>query len=200
MDNERRPIRIVAISGTVRPGSYTMMALRLACAEMDEHPSCQSELIDPIGLDLPFPGGGSSDDAEELRRVVSEASGVVLSTPEYHGTFSSTIKLVIENLGFPSVLAGKPVALLGVAAGQIGAIKSLESLRGVCSHVGAIVLPGPVSVAHVRQAFDESGRCVDEGVEKRVRSVGISVVDYVQQNICPRRALEEMVRATADVS
>lgn len=40
------------------------------------------------------------------------------------------IKLVIENLGFPSPLAAKPVALLGVAAGQIGAIKSLESLQG----------------------------------------------------------------------
>ena len=36
------------------------------------------------------------------------------------------MKLVIENLGFPSVLAGKPVALLGMAAGAIGAIKSLE--------------------------------------------------------------------------
>ena len=59
-------------------------------------------------------------------------------------------KLVIENLGFPSVLAGKPVALVGVAAGRIGAIKSLEQLRGVCSHVGALVLPGAVSVAGVR--------------------------------------------------
>ena len=48
---------------------------------------------------------------------------------------------MIENMGFPSVLAGKPVSLLGVAAGRIGAIKSLESLRGVCSHIGAIVLP-----------------------------------------------------------
>ena len=65
-------------------------------------------------------------------------------------------KLIIENLGFPSVLATKPVALLGVAAGQIGAIKSLEQLRSVLSHVGAIVLPGPVSVAGVQGVFDES--------------------------------------------
>jgi chromate reductase len=200
MNIERPPIRIVAICGTVRPGSYTKMALRLACEEIDELPSCQSQLIDPIGLDLPFPGGGPSDDGAELRRLVSDASGVILATPEYHGTFSSTIKLVIENLGFPSVLAGKPVALLGVAAGQIGAIKSLESLRGVCSHVGAIVLPGPISVAHVREAFDDSGRCVDERVEKSVRSVGTAVIDYVQQNVCPRRALEEMVRDTANAS
>ena len=107
------------------------------------------------------------------------------------------IKLVIENLGFPSVLAGKPVALLGVAAGQIGAIKSLESLRGICSHVGAIVLPGAVSVAGVQRVFDEEGNCLNEGVEKMIRSVGINLIHYIQDNICPRIALESMARSGA---
>jgi len=80
------------------------------------------------------------------------------------------IKLVIESLGFPSALAGKPNALLGVAAGQIGAVKSLEALRSVCSHVGAIVLPGPVSVANVRAVFDDDGSIRDEKIEARIRS------------------------------
>jgi FMN reductase len=48
------------------------------------------------------------------------------------------MKLAIDNLGFPSMLSGKPISLLGVAAGVIGAIKSLEELRGICSHVGAV--------------------------------------------------------------
>ncbi|MFQ5802331.1 MAG: hypothetical protein ACE5JQ_05465 [Candidatus Methylomirabilales bacterium] len=42
------------------------------------------------------------------------------------------IKLVIKNMGFPSVLVGNPVALLRVAAGAIGVIKALEHLRSVC--------------------------------------------------------------------
>jgi NAD(P)H-dependent FMN reductase len=33
------------------------------------------------------------------------AAAIVLATPEYHGSFSSVLKLVIENLGFPSALA-----------------------------------------------------------------------------------------------
>ena len=44
------------------------------------------------------------------------SKALVLSTPEYHVSFSSVIKLVLENLGFPSVLSGKPIVLLGVAA------------------------------------------------------------------------------------
>ena len=94
----------------------------------------------------------------------------------------------------PSVLSGKPVALLGVAAGAIGAIKALEHLRSVCSHIGTIVLPGPVSIAAVHTVFDDDGNCTDEKVEKRIRGVATNLTDYIKENICPRIALEEMVR------
>ena len=87
--------------------------------------------------------------------------------------------------------------MLGVAAGQIGAIKSLEQLRGVCSHVGALVLPGPVSVAGVQGAFDEQGNCTDPAVEKRIRGLATSLVQYVEDHVCPKFALEHMVRATS---
>ena len=87
-------------------------------------------------------------------------------------------KLLIENMGFPSALRGKAVGLIGVAAGRIGAIKSLESLKGcgkyICivvplvldmcivpktisavSHVGGILVPNAtVSIAGVQGAFD----------------------------------------------
>jgi len=129
-----------------------------------------------------------------LQAKVTAATGVILSTPEYHGSYSSVIKQLIEHLGFPSMLSGKPVALLGVAAGAIDAIKSLEHLRSVCSHVGAIVLPGPVSVAGVHNAFDDQGACTDERVEKRHRGLAHNLTDYIHQNICPRVALEQMVR------
>jgi FMN reductase len=118
----------------------------------------------------------------------------VLATPEYHGSFSSVTKLVIENLGFPSVLAGKPVALLGVAAGAIGAIKSLEQLRSVCAHVGAIALPLPVSVANVQKAFDADGRCLDPAVEKRVRGAATHLLDYLRRHVCPAITLERVLR------
>ncbi len=126
------PASLVAVIGTVRPGNYTGRALNLVAAEIRQRDDATVEVIDPATMSLPFPGREDRDGGgQRLREAVSQATGVVLSTPEYHGGYSSVIKLVIENLGFPSVLAGKPVALLGVAAGQIGAIKSLEALRGI---------------------------------------------------------------------
>jgi len=190
-----KPIRIAAICGTVRPGNYTSHALALAVDQVNRSDKASAALFNPGELRLGFPGEKvEHSDASKLQDMVDAATGVILATPEYHGSFSAYLKLVIENLGFPSRLAGKPVALLGVAAGQIGAIKSLEQLRSVCSHVGAIVLPGPVSVAGVQRVFNEQGVCLDEKVEARVRGVGDSLIHYVQQNICPRMALEHMVR------
>ncbi len=192
----KKPIRIVTLLGTVRPKNYTAMALDLVIDQCRQHPRVTVDAVDPAKLTLAFPGGAAgNEDAKMLTDTVANATGVILATPEYHGTFSAVMKLLIENLGFPSVLAGKPVALLGVAAGSIGAIKSLEQLRGVCSHVGAMVLPGPVSVSNVRRVFDEDGNCSDEAVEKRVRGVATTLIDYIEGAVCPRVALEEMVRA-----
>jgi chromate reductase len=194
--NEECVIRIAAVRGSVRPGNFTSQALDLVVEQMSSQAGVGVDLIDPSDLDLALPGRqGSAEDEDQLQQVVSQATGIVLSTPEYHGSYSSAIKLVIENLGFPSALAGKPVALLGVAGGQIGAVKALEHLRSVCSHVGAIVLPGPVSVANVQDQFDDDGQCLDEELESRIRGLGNQLVDYIRDSICPRAALEAYVRA-----
>ena len=173
--------RIVTILGTRRPGNYTGKALALVRDELQRNAGVVESLIDPAQLDLAFPGEPSpSNDAERIQSLVREAHGIVLASPEYHGSVAACAKLVIENLGFPSVLAGKPVALLGVAAGRIGAIKSLEQMRTIASHVGALVLPRAVSIAQVQQMFDEDGNCLDAGTEKAVRSVATSLVEYLE--------------------
>ena len=194
--SEECAIRIAAVGGSVRPGNFTSKALDLVVDEMSSQDEVGVDVIDPSKLDIALPGRqGSAEDEDRLQQVVSEATGVVISTPEYHGSYSSAINLVIENLGFPSALAGKPVALLGVAGGQIGAVKALEHLRSVCSHVGAIVLPGPVSVANVQDRFDDAGKCLDEQLEARIRGLVTQLVDYIRDSICPRAALEAYVRA-----
>ena len=191
-------LKIVIVLGSVRPGNYTAKAAALVADELGKDPDVAVDIIDPSVLELPLPGvDPESAVAREIQEKVTAASGVVLATPEYHGSFSSVMKLVIENLGFPSVLSGKPVALLGVAAGSIGAIKSLEQLRGVCAHVGAIALPLPVSVANVQKAFAADGTCQDPAVEKLVRRVGTGLLDYIRNNVCPRVQLEQLLREGA---
>ena len=198
MTNDSVRISIAIVKGSVRPNNYTSKATALVVDELERQPDVEVQVIDPGVLNLALPGMTSEDSREqELQATIRNAGGVILATPEYHGSFSSVMKLVIENLGFPSVLSGKPVALLGVAAGRIGAIKSLEHLRSVVSHIGGIVLPGPVSVAGVQGYFDEAGQITDPATDKAIRSVATNLLTYVRARVCEVRCLEEMVRGKA---
>jgi NAD(P)H-dependent FMN reductase len=167
--------------------------LRLAVGELEAR-GATVDVVDPRDVTLPLPGTDGDRTTLRMRETLRTADGVIFSTAEYHGTFTAVTKLIIENLGFPSALKGKPVVLLGVASGRIGAVKSLEHLRGVLAHVGAIVLPGPTSVANVDRAFDDDWNCVDSAMEKQVRGLGTNLLDYLHRHVCPAVTLEESVR------
>ena len=190
----QRPIRIVVVAGSIRPGNFTSKALALVADEIARSDDTTVDVVCLSDVQLLMPGLAPSDEVRVLQERFAAATGVVLGTPEYHGSYSSVMKLLIENLGFPSVLSGKPIGLLGVAAGQIGAIKALEHLRSVCSHIGAIVLPRPVSIASVQQLFDDNGNCLDKSTEKHVRSLATTLLDYIRGSICPRVVLEDAIR------
>ena len=190
-------MQIVTISGTSRPDNYTSKALDVVNAELRKN-NIEPVVFDARDLSLSFPGQTPSEDSRKLIESVTDAAGVVLATPEYHGTFSAVTKLIIENLGFPSALAGKPIALLGVAAGRIGAIKSLEQLKNVCSHVGALVVPGPVSIAGVQKAFDKDGHCLDEGTANALKGVAHALMHFLKDFVCPKYTLEAMIRGDGE--
>ena len=199
MEDSNRQLRIAVLLGSVRPGNYTAMASALVVDELRKQPHIAVDIVDPGALDLPFPGMAPTAGTARLQEVVRSATGIILVTPEYHGSFSSVMKLIIENLGFPSALKGKPVALLGVAAGAIGAIKSLEHLRGVVSHVGGLVLPLPISVANVQKVFDRDGQVLDPAAEKLVRQTATNLVGYIQKHLCPAVTLERLLRERAEL-
>jgi chromate reductase len=184
---------IVTIAGSSRPSSLTSQALAVVNDELSRS-DFSVVSFDAAHLDLAFPGRPATADSQRLRDAVNEAGGLVLATPEYHGGMSAMIKLCIENLGFPSKMARKPVALLGVASGRIGAIKSLEQLRGVCGHTGALVVPGAVSIANVTKAFDADGRCTDPATETALRGLASSLVNFMHDYVCPKFVLEAAVR------
>src|SRR4030095_11968888 len=98
---------------------------RCWCIVVDRlhHSRVAPVVFDARTLSLAFPGHPDPGDGERLRTAIAAAPGGILATPEYHGSFCAMHKLHNADLGFPSVLSGKPVGLVGVAAGRIGAIK-----------------------------------------------------------------------------
>ena len=91
-DQSPGEIRIALVQGSIRPGNYTAKALALVADELSTNASFQVDIIDPTGVALPMPGSGTdSPEAERFAETIRNAVGVVLATPEYHGSYSSVI-------------------------------------------------------------------------------------------------------------
>jgi FMN reductase len=175
-------MKILGICGSASADSYTLKALKVSLQRAAAL-SHETELISISDLRLPLPDApdsGSKEDAQRILDAVKEASGVILATPEYHGSYSSGIKLIIDNLGYPSALKDKPISLLGTAAGKIGAIKALEHLSSVCSHVGAFVTPGYVSIPNVRKEFSPTGEVLLPATQKLLEQVTDNLLQFMK--------------------
>ena len=136
-------MRILALCGSLRSGSFNAAALRSA-AEFCARRAWQFDLA--AGLDtLPF----FNQDLEEnalpeapgrLRASVGAADGLLIATPEYaHGT-SGLLKNALEWLVGGGEIARKPVALMSASPAVTGGNRAQAWLRETLTVMGADVL------------------------------------------------------------
>ena len=178
-DPEPDPIvRITGISGSRRTGSYTRMAVEAALRGAAElHAATQ--LIDLAEFELAFAGGASHKgrDYERLSQAVKDADGIILGTPEYHGSFSGVLKNALDLMGFDE-FEGKMLGLVGVSGGAMGAFEGINSLRNVGRALHAWVVPEQAAIPEAWKAFDASGAVKDSKLEARLKEVGRQVARF----------------------
>ncbi|WP_071824553.1 NADPH-dependent FMN reductase, partial [Microcystis aeruginosa] len=123
-------IKIVGINGSLRPGSYSAMALEVAISRVGAL-GVETEIIDLRKLSLPFCNGGDdySDypDVAKMQQTVKSAAGLILATPEYHGSVSGVMKNALDLMSFEE-LSGKVAGLISVLGGQSNS-NALNDLR-----------------------------------------------------------------------
>ncbi|MCB9219832.1 MAG: NAD(P)H-dependent oxidoreductase [Ignavibacteriales bacterium] len=172
--------QIAVVNGSVQENNYLGFALKILISELKKHKDYSIVEVNLKDFNLPFPGEKiENDDSPKLRKILKTSDAYVLGTPEYNGTFTAKLKLMIENSGYPSLLKDKPISLIGIASGVLGAVKSLEHLRSVCSHIGGFALPRAVSVSHVEDRFSEDGKSLDTMVEKEIRNLAKNLINFL---------------------
>jgi NAD(P)H-dependent FMN reductase len=171
-------ITVVAISGSLRAGSYTNVALQLAL-EGAREVGAQARLLDLNDYQLTFDDVYSkpSPGTLRMRREVRQAHGILLGTPEYHSSYSGVLKHALDLMGFDE-FEGKLVGLVGVAGGKMGAINALNSLRTVGRSLHAWVVPEQVSIAEVKTHFAEDGMLNDAHLESMLKDLGRQVARF----------------------
>ena len=190
--DETPHIRVAGIAGSLRPGSYTRMAVEIALRGAQEA-GATTTFIDLRDFDLNFVETKMPDDqvsapVRRLRAEVKQADGVILGTPEYHGSFSGVIKNALDHMGFDE-FEGKMVGLVGVSGGVMGAFSAITSLREVGRALHAWVVPEQAVIPEAWKAFTPDGKLKDPALEKRLLRVGKEVVRFATLHRC-EKALE----------
>ncbi|WP_232703424.1 NADPH-dependent FMN reductase [Halobacterium wangiae] len=162
------PPLVVGISGSRRAGSYTRQAIEHALA-VAERAGAETDHVDLGDVDLPLyhPDRSVEDsgDAADLLARVRRADAVIVGSPNYHGSYSSTFRNFHDYCGFDEY-EDTVVGLLVVAGG--GTIASpLDHMRVTMRGVHAEVVPDQVGILNASSKF-EDGVLVDEAIADRI--------------------------------
>jgi chromate reductase len=166
-------MRILAVSGSLREGSFNTSLLRAALEAAPE--SVELELWEGLG-ELPLYDDDLEADApvsvRRLREDWAAADAILFSTPEYNGSIPGGLKNAIDWASRPrleAVLRNKPVAVLGASTGQFGALWAQQDLKRTLGIAGARVVGTEIPVARAHERFDAEGRLLDGEVFEQLR-------------------------------
>ena len=167
---------ILAISGSLREGSYNTSLVR-AAIELAP-PGVRVEVYDgleqlpPYHQDIDQGDGELPDTVRDLRERIEAADAVFIATPEYNGSIPGVLKNAIDWASARhrgSSFRSKTVAIAGATTGAYGAIWAQQDLRRILGIAGARVINGEVPLAHAHNIFDDAGRLTDELVIEHLR-------------------------------
>jgi chromate reductase len=168
-------LKILAVSGSLRAGSYNTALLRVAIESAPPGLVIERFDIRPI----PFFDGdverqGDPEPVIQWKNAISAADGLLIATPEYHHSIPGVLKNALDWAGRSpkgasnSSLARKPVGIIGTG-GVAGSARAQLHLRQILAETRSYVMIEPtVIVPLARQKFDESGKLLDEAVRKQV--------------------------------
>jgi len=173
-------IKIIAICGSLRKNSITKKALEIALKGA-LNIGAKTEFIDLRDYKLPFCKEYEDDmiskDVIKLKTKVKNANGIILGTPDYHGSFSGVIKNAIDLMGFEE-FEGKMIGLIGVAGGSQGSVNALNGLRNIGRQLHSWVIPQQAMITRSSQAFDDENKLKDLKLEKRIIEIGEQVTKF----------------------
>ena len=175
-------VKIVGIAGSLRNSSYSVRALEEAITRV-EALGAEVEILDLREMNLPFCDGGDEypeyPDVTKLRDVVKAADGLILATPEYHGSVSGVLKNALDLMSFEH-LSDKVVGSISVLGGQSNS-NALNDLRIIVRWVHGWVIPEQIAVGQAWQAFDKEGKLTDEKLSQRFDKFAQSLVDNTRK-------------------
>ncbi|WP_274652187.1 NADPH-dependent FMN reductase [Paenibacillus humicola] len=160
-------MKIALIAGSNRrdAGSTKLIHYIAGLVRAEGHEAAVFDLhTDPLPMYSPDEIEAHSN-VTKLRQTVLAADGVVLGTPEYHGSVSGALKNALDFLGFDH-FDGKPVLSVSTAGGPVG-VSSLQHMQTIVRNVHGINCSEWISIGGAQREFTADGEPADQDVRLR---------------------------------
>jgi chromate reductase len=177
-------VNLIGISGSLRRQSANTGLLRAAKAQLPADTT-----LDIADLsDIPFYNEDITEVPASVARVLKQigsADALVLACPEYNYSIAPALKNIIDwasRSTDKTLLAGKPVAIMG-AGGGMGTSRAQYHLRQVCISQDLRPLNRPeVFASAFAGGFDQDGNLTDEKIKGLIKTQLSVLVDTVKRN------------------
>ena len=162
-------IKIVALVGSLRKKSVNRATAEAAIKHTPNHANMVIHEIE----DLPFFNEDLEPDhipasATALRNAIEEASGWILFSPEYNGSFPALTKNVIDWLSRPpQVWAEKPMTMVTTTAGERAGTSILGHFKTIMGYQ-KVKLVEPLGIGTFSKKIDADGAMVCPVTLKRL--------------------------------
>jgi NAD(P)H-dependent FMN reductase len=183
--------KVLAFAGSARTGSYNKKLVKNAAAGA----TAAGADVTFIDLrDLPMPvydadleaGEGPPENAKKFKKMMIEADGFLISSPENNSTMSALLKNVIDwasrrEEGEPSLtaFAGKYAGIMAASPGALGGIRGLPQLRLLLENIRVTVIPEQKALGKANEAFDENDRLIDAKARESVEAIGAKLAQLL---------------------
>jgi len=179
-------LQILAISGSLRKGSYNTALLHTA--QKFAH-NAEIKLYD-IGHLPMYNQDNEYEDNQEVKRfkaAITAADAILIATPEYNYSMPGVLKNALDVASRPwgqSVWSNKHVGLVSAAMGFTGGVRAQLAFRQSAVFLKMIIYPGPaefseLAIPEAHTKFDDKGTLTDERSLKNTQAYVEGFVGWV---------------------
>lgn len=179
------PLNVLAISGSLRRGSFNTAALRAAQELAPAGMRITLHDISAIPLyNEDVRAQGFPPPVEELRSRIRQADGLLLGCPEYNYGVSGVMKNTIDWASRPpeQPFDGKPIAIMGASGGALGTARAQYQLRQSFIFLNGHLLNRPeVFIGAAQTKFDAEGRLTDQPTRDFIAALLTSFQGWIRR-------------------
>lgn len=193
--NSQNEAKVVIISGTNRAGSNTLKVAEQVRGIFEARGAKVTLLdiatVNPKTFSPENYWNTPKSFQKKFDVPVNEADSVVFVFPEYNGTYPGMLGTLINYMQIS--LQAKPVGIIGLSSGILGAQKGADHLSSLLRHMKAdIIGEAQVNLPEIEKAMVD-GKVTEKSLAERLEKSAQSLLNRVKQVKLSRSQTKEML-------